>query len=123
MTHENWREEDGKNEAWSDESQFLLSHTEGWVRIWHPPHESMDQTCLASIVQAGDGGVMVRGIFSWQTLDPLPPINTRLNATAHQCIVADSAHPSGQNYPSSKGYLQHDNATMSKSKSLLKLAS
>ncbi len=31
----------------------------------------MDPSCLVSMVQAGGGGVMVWGIFSWHTLGPL----------------------------------------------------
>ncbi len=34
----------------------------------------MDPSCLVSTVQAGGGGVMVWGIFSWHTLGPLVPI-------------------------------------------------
>jgi len=37
LTVENW-----KNVAWSDESQFLLRHLDGRVRIWDKQHESMD---------------------------------------------------------------------------------
>ncbi len=33
--HQNWTIEDCKNVAWSDESQFLLRHSDGRVRIWH----------------------------------------------------------------------------------------
>ncbi len=40
------------------------------VRIWHKVDESMDPSCLVSTVQAGGGGVMVWGIFSWHALDP-----------------------------------------------------
>ena len=41
------------------------------------------------MVQAGVGGVMVWGIFSWHTLGPLVPTEHRLNATAYLSIVAD----------------------------------
>ncbi len=44
------------------------------------------------MVQAA-GGVMVWGIFSWQTLGPLVPIEHRLNVTAYLSIVADHVHP------------------------------
>ncbi len=59
--------EDWKNIAWSDESRFLLQHSDDRVRIWHKEHESMDSSCLVSIVQARGGGasVMVWGIFSY----------------------------------------------------------
>ncbi len=53
----------------------------------------MDPSCLVSMVQAGGGGVMVWGIFSWHTLSPLVPIERRLNTTAYLSIVADHVHP------------------------------
>ncbi len=75
QAHQNWRIEDWKNVAWSDESRFVLRHSDGWVRIWRKEHGSMDPSCLVSMVQAGGGGVMVWGIFSWHNLGPLVPIN------------------------------------------------
>ncbi len=35
QVHQNWTIEDWKNVAWSDESRFLLRHSDGRVRIWH----------------------------------------------------------------------------------------
>ncbi len=71
----------------------------------------MDPSCLVSIVQAGGGGVMVWGIFSWHALGPLVPTKHRLNATAYLSIVADHVHPFMTTvYPSSDGYFQQDNA-------------
>ncbi len=93
QAHQNWTIEDWKTVAWSDESRFLLRHSDGRVRIWRKEHESMDPSCLASMVQAGGGGVMVWGIFSWHTLGPLAPIEHRLNATAYLNIVTDHVHP------------------------------
>ncbi len=61
------------------------------VRICRKEHESMDPSWLVSTVQAGAGGVMVWGIFSWHALDPLVPIEHRLNA--YLSIVADHVHP------------------------------
>ncbi len=92
QAHQNWTIEDWKNVAWSDESRFLLRHSDGRVRIWRKEHESMDPACLVSTVQAG-GGVMVWGVFSWHTLGPLVPIEHRLNATAYLSMVADHVHP------------------------------
>ncbi len=95
--------------AWSEESWFLLRHSDGRVRIWHKDHESMDQSCLVSVQAAG--GVMVWGIFSWHTLGPLVPIEHRLNATDYLSIVADDVHPFMTSvYPSSDSYFQQDNA-------------
>ncbi len=82
-----------ENVARSDESRFLLRHSDGRVRTWCKEHESMDPSCLLSTVQAGGGGVMVWGIFSWHTFGPLVPVEHRLNATAYRSIVADHVHP------------------------------
>ncbi len=71
QAHQNWTIEDWKNVAWSDESRFLLRHSDDRVRIWRKEHESMDPSCLVSTVQAAGGGVMVWGIFSWQLWAPL----------------------------------------------------
>ncbi len=74
QAHQNWTIEDWKNVAWSDESRFLMQHSDSRVRIWHKEHESMDPSCLVSTVQTGGGGVMVWVIFYWHTLGPLVPI-------------------------------------------------
>ncbi len=112
QAHQNWTKEDWKNFAWSDESRFLLRHSDGRVRIWCKEHESMDPSCFVSTVQAGGGGVMLWGIFVWHTLGPLVPIEHRLNTTtAYLSIVADHVHPFMTTvYPSSDGYFQQDNA-------------
>ncbi len=71
----------------------------------------MDPSCVVSAVQAGGGGVMVWGIFSWHTLGPLVPIEHRLNTTAYLSIVADHVHPFMTTvYTSSDDYFQQDNA-------------
>ncbi len=70
----------------------------------------MDPSCFVSTVQAGGGGVMVRGIFSWHTLGPLVLTEHLLNATAYLSIVADHVHPFMTTvYPSSDGYFQQHN--------------
>ncbi len=110
QAHWNWTIEDWKNIAWSEESWFLLQHSDGRVRIWCKEHESMDTSCLVSTVQAGGCSVMVWGIYSWHTLGPLVPIEHSLNATAYLSIVADHVHPFMTTvYPSSDGYFQQDN--------------
>ncbi len=93
QAHQIWTIKDWKNVAWSDESRFLLRHSDGRVRIWCKEHESMDLSCLVSMVQVGGGGVMVWRIFSWHTLGPLVPFEHRLNTTAYLSIVADHVHP------------------------------
>jgi len=52
----------------------------------------MDPSCLVITVQAGGGGVMVWGMFSWHILGPLVPIGHRLNATPYLSIVSDHVH-------------------------------
>ncbi len=107
--HQNWTIDDWKNVAWSDESWFLL-HSDGRVRIWYKEHESMDPSCLVSTVQAGDGGVMVWGIFSCHTLGPLVPIEHHLNTTVYLSIVVDHVHPFMTTVYHLLMYFQQDNA-------------
>ncbi len=109
QAHQKWTIEDWKNVAWSDESWFLLRHSDGRVRIWRKEHESMDPSCLVSMVQTG-GGVMVWGVISWHILGPLVPIEHCLNATAYLSIVTDHVYPFMTTvYPSFDGYFQQDN--------------
>jgi len=64
-------------------------------------------------VQAGGGGVMVWGMFSWHTLGPLVPIGHRLKLS----IVSDHVHPfMATMYPSSGSYFQQDNAPCHKAR-------
>ncbi len=71
----------------------------------------MDPSCLVSTVQAGGGGVMVWGIFSWHALGFLVPIEHHLNAKTSLSIVSDYVHPFMTTvYLSSDGYFQQDNA-------------
>uniref|UniRef100_A0A3B3CGX4 Transposase Tc1-like domain-containing protein n=1 Tax=Oryzias melastigma TaxID=30732 RepID=A0A3B3CGX4_ORYME len=110
LDHQNWTIEDWKNVAWSNETQFLLQHSDGRVKICRQQHEIRDSSCLVSIVQTGSGGVMVWGIFSWHTLGPLVPIEQCYDATAYLSIVADHVHPFMSSvFPSSDGYFQQDN--------------
>uniref|UniRef100_A0A8C6Q136 Transposase Tc1-like domain-containing protein n=1 Tax=Nothobranchius furzeri TaxID=105023 RepID=A0A8C6Q136_NOTFU len=109
--HQNWTFEDWKNVVWCDESRLLLRHSNGRVRIWRKQKENMDTSCLVTTVQAGDGGVMVWGMFSWHTLCPLLPTGHGLNATGILSIVSDHVHPFMTTmYPSSDGYFHKDNA-------------
>ncbi len=120
QAHKNWTIEDRKTVAWSDESRFLLRHSDGRVRIGCKEHESMDPSCLVSTVQAAGGGVVVWGIFSWYILGPLAPIEYHLNAAAYLSIVADHVHPFMTIvYPSSDGCFQQDNAPCHKAQIIL----
>jgi len=49
--HQNWMVEDWKNVAWSDESRFLLRHSDSRVRIWRKHNENMDPSSLVTTVQ------------------------------------------------------------------------
>ncbi len=93
QAHQNRTIEDWKNVAWSDESQILLRHSDGRVRIWRKEHESIDPSCLVSTAQAGGGCVMAWGMFSWHPLGPLVPIEHRLNAQPTWVLLLTMAIP------------------------------
>ena len=100
---------------WSDESWFLLRHTDGRVRIWQQQHESMDPTCRVSTVQDGGCSVMVWAMIYWHTLGLLIPIDQHFNATVYLRIFPFISTM----HPSSNGYFQHGNALCHKAKVIL----
>ncbi len=110
QAHQNWTIEDWKYVAWSDESRFLLRHSDGWARILNNmKHKRMDPSCLVSTIQAGGGGgsVMVWGIFSWHTLGPLVPIE-HCFMKQHCCWPCPSLYD--YSVPIFWCYFQQDNA-------------
>jgi len=67
-------------------------------------NENMDPLCLVTTVQAGGGGLLVWGMFSWHILVPLVPTGHRLNAMAYLSIVSNHVYPfMATMYPSSDG--------------------
>ncbi len=107
--HQNRTIEDCENAAWSDESGFLLRHSDGRVV------NNMDPSCLVSAVQAGGGGVKLWGIFSWHTLGPFEPAEHRSNATADLSAVAEHVRLFMTAVrSSSNGYFQQNNASRHK---------
>ena len=56
-------------------------------------HEYMHPSCRVSTLQAGGGGVMVWGVFSWHILGTLIKVEQRLNGTGHLNIIANQVHP------------------------------
>ncbi len=47
QAHQNWTIEDWKHVAWSDESRFLLRHSDGRVRIWRKEHKAWIHSALS----------------------------------------------------------------------------
>ncbi len=64
QAHQNRTIDDWKNVNWSDESRFLLRHSDGRVRIWRKEHESMDPSWRVSTFQADGGGVKAKVYFT-----------------------------------------------------------
>ncbi|GBM18472.1 hypothetical protein AVEN_66831-1 [Araneus ventricosus] len=60
-----------KRVAWSDESRFIIHHVDGRVRVRRLPGEQLLPSCTAGHTQAGGGGIMLCGMFSWAALVPV----------------------------------------------------
>ncbi len=116
---------------WRRLAEVQTEHQNGEERgfqkllIWDfHAHESMDPSCLVSTVQAGGGGVMVGGIFSWYTLGPL---STNWASFKHhslpELLLLTMFHPFMTTvYPVFWGFQQY-NASMSQSSNHLRLVS
>ncbi len=110
QTHQNQTIEDCKNVAWSDESRFLLRHSDVGSEFGV---KNMKAWIILPCLNGSGWCWWCNGVggFSWHTLGPLVPIEHRLNATAYLSIVADHVHPFMTTvYPSSDEYFQQDNA-------------
>ncbi|GFV69216.1 transposable element Tcb2 transposase [Trichonephila clavipes] len=66
---------------------FQLNRTDGRVRVWRQPHESMYPTCQQGTAQAGEDSVMVRGVCSWCDMGPLIRLDTTLTALYSSIIL------------------------------------
>ncbi|GBM71636.1 hypothetical protein AVEN_269189-1 [Araneus ventricosus] len=69
--HRDWTIDEWKRVAWSDESQFLIHHVDVRVRVRRLPGEQLLPFCTAGHTQAGGGGIMLWGTFSWAALGPV----------------------------------------------------
>lgn len=110
----NWTFEDLKNVAWSDESQFLLRHTDISVRIG--ANLMIYEPNLWCVIPVNSPGwwSWCNGVFFWHTLGCSKQNNHCLNATAYLSVFADHLHPTVATiHPSSNGHIQWDNAVMS----------
>ncbi|GFV53113.1 transposable element Tcb2 transposase [Trichonephila clavipes] len=106
--HRHWTVDDWKHVAWSDESRFQLNLADGRIRVWRPPHESMDLTCQQGTIQAGGGSVMVWGVCSWHDMGPLICLDTTLTCDSYVRILSDLLHPFMSIEPSDElGEFQH----------------
>nr|KAF6360092.1 hypothetical protein mMyoMyo1_011050 [Myotis myotis] len=108
---QDWTVKHWKKVMWPDESRFQLHHSDGRVRIWQKQHESMHPTCISTTLQAGEGSVMVWGMFSWHDLGLLICVEQCLNSTTYLSIVADQVYPIMlMVYPNGDGFFQQGNA-------------
>ncbi|GBN52867.1 hypothetical protein AVEN_183487-1 [Araneus ventricosus] len=66
--HRDWTMDEWKRVSWSDESRFLIHHVDGCVRVRRLSGEQLLPSCTAGHTQAGSGGTMLWGTFSWASL-------------------------------------------------------
>ncbi|GBO19053.1 Transposable element Tc1 transposase [Araneus ventricosus] len=77
--------------AWSDESRFLIHHIDG--RGTPSARRTVAPSCTASHTQAGGGGIMLCGTFSWAALGPVVVVEQTMKAANYLDIIADQLHP------------------------------
>ncbi|GBN90033.1 hypothetical protein AVEN_66919-1 [Araneus ventricosus] len=68
--HRDWTTDEWKRVAWTDESQFLIHHVDGRVRVRRLPGEQLLPSFTAGHTQAGCGGIMLWGRSHGRLWDP-----------------------------------------------------
>ncbi|GBM40793.1 hypothetical protein AVEN_80801-1 [Araneus ventricosus] len=97
--------------AWSDESRFLIHHVDGRVKVHRLPGEQCLPSCTAGHTQAGGGGIMLSGTFSWAALGPVVVVEQTMKATNFLNIIADQLHSyMAFVFPTGNGIFQQDSA-------------
>ncbi|GBN25451.1 Transposable element Tcb1 transposase [Araneus ventricosus] len=116
--HRDWTMDEWKRVAWSDESRFLIHHVDGLVRI---RQEQLLPSCTAGHTQAGGGGIMLWGTFSWTALGPVVMVEQTMKAANYLNIIADQLHPyMAFVFPTGNGIFQQFNAPCHKARIVLK---
>ncbi len=106
QTHQNWTIEDWKNVAWSDESVFLLLHSDVGSEFGV---KNMKAWIILPCLN-GSGWLWWCNGLGDIFLAHLVPIEHRLNATVYLNIVADHVHPFMSTVYHLLMYFQQDNA-------------
>ncbi|MBJ5491542.1 transposase [Salmonella enterica subsp. enterica serovar Derby] len=115
--HHPWTLDMWKNVAWTDESRFTLVHADGRVRVRRKPHEAMDPSCQQGTLQAGGGGILVWGLFTWTEMGPLVRVTSSLTGQRYREILDDHVLPFVRlQHPTGDLSLQQDNAPCHRSR-------
>ncbi|GBM65648.1 Transposable element Tc1 transposase [Araneus ventricosus] len=118
--HRDWSVDEWKRVAWSDESRFLIHHVDGRVRVRRLPGKQLLPSCTAGHTQAGGGGIMLWGTFSWAALRPVVVVEQTMKAANYLNIIADQLHPCmAFAFPIGNGIFQQDNAPCDKARIVL----
>ncbi|GBM87441.1 Transposable element Tc1 transposase [Araneus ventricosus] len=118
--HRDWTMDEWKRFVWSDESQFLIHHVDGHVRVRRLPGEQLLPSCPAGHTQDGGDGIMLRWTFSWAAVGPVVVAEQTMKAANYLNIIADQLHSyMAFVFPTGKGIFQQDNALCHKARIVL----
>ncbi|GBM53193.1 Transposable element Tc1 transposase [Araneus ventricosus] len=118
--HRDWTMDEWKRVAWSDESQFRIHHADGRVRVRRMPGELLFPSCTAGHTQAGGGGIMLWGTFSWAAMGPVVVVERTMKAVNYLSIIADQLHLYMEFvFPTGNRSFQQDNAPCHKARIVL----
>ena len=78
-----------KRVSWSDESQFVIHHANGCIRICLLLSKQLLPQYTAGHTQASGDSIMLWGMFSWESLGPMVVVEQTLNPTDYLNIIAD----------------------------------
>lgn len=81
--HWTWTLELWENVALTDESRFILVHADSRVRVRRKPHKAIDSSYQKSTFQAGEFGILLRGLFTWTEMVCVVRVTSSVTGYCH----------------------------------------
>ena len=117
--HLNWQVAHWEHVVFSDEARFLLYRCDGRVRVRRQAHEALLDECVLPRVQAGGGGVTVRGCFHSTSKCELHILDGNMDQIQYIRVLETNMLPFARGHFQANFVYQDDNAPAHRARRVL----
>ena len=105
----------------SDKSNFLLIGSDGKTYVHRKVDEELSPMCPKASIKFGGGSIMVWGMISRDSVDPLVRLQGKVNAGVYKQLVKDYVLPVLTNSTKQSSIFMQDNAPCHKAMVVMNL--